>query len=81
MLSDITEVRQLYFGLMFIATVMYALAARRAHHDAPIWRAAPSPAAARLCVDAGADRTRCWRRVLVVEMVTHLSVKARKAPS
>ena len=41
MLSDVTEVWQLYFGLMFIATVMYApggLAGLVMMHG-PIWRA------------------------------------------
>ena len=44
MLSDVTEVWQLYFGLMFIATVMYApggLAGLFMMHG-PIWRAGAS---------------------------------------
>jgi len=79
MLSDVTEVWQLYFGLMFIATVMYApggLAGLIMMHG-PIWRAGAlsglfgayalllAPIA---LVTVGA--------VLVIEMMTHLGVKA-----
>jgi branched-chain amino acid transport system permease protein len=79
MLSDVTEVWQLYFGLMFIATVMYApggLAGLIMLHG-PIWRAGAITsllAAYALLVvpialvTAGA--------VLVIEMTTHLGVKA-----
>ena len=79
MLSDVTEVWQLYFGLMFIATVMYApggLAGLVMMHG-PIWRAGAlsglSAAYALMLVPialvaAGA--------VLVIEMTTHLGVKA-----
>jgi branched-chain amino acid transport system permease protein len=79
MLSDVTEVWQLYFGLMFIATVMYApggLAGLIMMHG-PIWRAGAlsglfgayalllAPIA---LVTVGA--------VLLIEMMTHLGVKA-----
>jgi branched-chain amino acid transport system permease protein len=79
MLSDVTEVWQLYFGLLFIATVMYApggLAGLIMMHG-PIWRAGAlsglfgayalllAPIA---LVTVGA--------VLVIEMMTHLGVKA-----
>ena len=79
MLSDVTEVWQLYFGLMFIATVLYApggLAGLIMMHG-PIWRAGAITsllAAYALLVvpialvTAGA--------VLVIEMMTHLGVKA-----
>ena len=63
MLSDVTEVWQLYFGLLFIATVMYApggLAGLIMMHG-PIWRAgALAGVLTRLCADAVADR-RAWR--------------------
>jgi branched-chain amino acid transport system permease protein len=78
MLSDITEVWQLYFGLMFIATVMYApggLAGLIMMHR-PFWRAGvlasilPAyalmlPPIALIAVGAA----------LIIEMITHLSVK------
>jgi branched-chain amino acid transport system permease protein len=78
MLSDVTEVWQLYFGLMFIATVMYApggIAGLIMMHR-PVWRAGALttllpgyllmllPLA---LLSAGA--------VLVIEMITHLGVK------
>ena len=62
MLSDVTEVWQLYFGLMFIATVMYApggLAGLIMMHG-PIWRAGALlgllPAYALMLVPIAADR-------------------------
>ncbi len=78
MLSDVTEVWQLYFGLMFIATVMYApggIAGLLMMHR-PIWRAGALmtliPAylvmllpLALLSVGA----------ILIIEMATHLGVK------
>ena len=59
MLSDVTEVWQLYFGLMFIATVMYAPGGLAGlHHDA--WADLAGRRRCRgargLCADAGADR-------------------------
>jgi branched-chain amino acid transport system permease protein len=79
MLSDVTEVWQLYFGLMFIATVMYApggLAGLIMMHG-PIWRAGALSGlfgayalllAPLALVTVGA--------VLLIEMMTHLGVKA-----
>jgi branched-chain amino acid transport system permease protein len=78
MLSDITQVWQLYFGLMFIAAVMYApggLAGLITLHG-PIWQAGaisrllPAYALTVLpfALVAGGG-------VLIVEMLTHLSVK------
>lgn len=79
MLSDITEVWQLYFGLMFIATVMYApggLAGLIMMH-APIWRAG---AIARLlpayALMLGPIALVAGGAVLIIAMITHLSVKA-----
>jgi len=84
MLSDITEVWQLYFGLMFIAVVLYApggLAGLIMMHG-PAWRARalgrllPSYALMTipvLMVTVGA--------VLVVELVSHLGVKALESPT
>jgi branched-chain amino acid transport system permease protein len=78
MLSDITEVWQLYFGLMFIATVMYApggLAGLIMMH-APIWRAGAIsrllPAYALMLVPTTLVAA---GGVLIVEMITHLSLK------
>jgi branched-chain amino acid transport system permease protein len=79
MLSDVTEVWQLYFGLMFVAAVMYApggLAGLLMLH-APLWRSGtlvrllPSylTMLAPLLLIAGAG-------ALIVEMVAHLAVKA-----
>src|SRR6185369_9105535 len=77
--SDVTEVWQLYFGLMFIAAVLYApggLAGLIMRHG-PVWRAgalprllpayalALLPLALALC---GA--------VMIIEMAAHLFVKA-----
>jgi branched-chain amino acid transport system permease protein len=82
MLSDITEVWQLYFGLIFIATVMYApggLAGLIMMH-APIWRAGAIsrllPAYALMLVPIALV---VGGGVLIVEMITHLSVKAAES--
>jgi branched-chain amino acid transport system permease protein len=79
MLSDVTEFWQLYFGLMFVAAVMYApggLAGLLMLH-APLWRAGtlvrlvPSylMMLVPLLLIGGAG-------VLIVEMAAHLAVKA-----
>jgi branched-chain amino acid transport system permease protein len=79
MLSDMTEVWQLYFGLLFIATVMYApggLAGLIMMHSS-IWRAGaigrllPAYALALIPLALVA-----FGAVLIIEMTTHLSVKA-----
>jgi branched-chain amino acid transport system permease protein len=79
MLSDITEVWQLYFGLMFIAAVMYApggLAGLIMMHG-PVWRAGALsrllPAYALLLVPLALA---LGGAVMIIEMVTHLFVKA-----
>jgi branched-chain amino acid transport system permease protein len=79
MLSDVTEVWQLYFGLMFIATVMYApggLAGLFMMHG-PIWRAGASvgvlAAYALMLVPIALVAVGA---VLLIEMTTHLGVKA-----
>ena len=82
MLSDITEVWQLYFGLMFIGIVMFAPGRhRRPHHDArPLWRRARRRCCGSLpayLIALGAGAVCCSRGVIVViEMSNHLSVKA-----
>ncbi|HEU0159171.1 MAG TPA: branched-chain amino acid ABC transporter permease [Hyphomicrobiaceae bacterium] len=79
MLSDVTEVWQLYFGLMFIATVMYApggLAGLIMMHG-PIWRAgALSGLAAAYALLLAPIALVAVGAVLVIEMMTHLGVKA-----
>ena len=83
MLSDITEIWQLYFGLMFIAVVMYApgglaglimmhrplLKAGRLGRVVPAYLLALIPA---LIAFGGA--------VLVIEMIAHLTTKASEGP-
>jgi len=79
MLSDVTEVWQLYFGLMFIATVMYApggLAGLFMMHG-PVWRAgALAPLMASYLIMLGPLALVGGAAVLVIEMTTHLGVKA-----
>ncbi len=79
MLSDVTEVWQLYFGLLFIATVMYApggIAGLIMMHG-PIWRAGalaklvPSYALMLMPMALLAGGI-----VLAIEMATHLGVKS-----
>jgi branched-chain amino acid transport system permease protein len=79
MLSDITELWQLYFGLMFMAAVMYApsgMAGLIMMH-APIWRAGaltrlvPSYLAALVPIALIATGS-----VTIVEMVAHLFAKS-----
>lgn len=79
MLSDFTEVWQLYFGLLFMATVVHApggLAGLVMMHR-PIWRAGALwkllPAYALLLVPVGLI---AGGAVMAIEMVTHLRVKA-----
>jgi branched-chain amino acid transport system permease protein len=79
MLSDVTEVWQLYFGLLFIATVMYApggLAGLFTMHG-PIWRAgAISGLIAAYALLLPPIALVATGAVLVIEMTTHLGVKA-----
>ncbi len=79
MLSDVTEVWQLYFGLMFIATVMYApggLAGLIMMHR-PVWRAGALgkllPGYAMMLVPIAFV---ALGAILVIEMTTHLGVKS-----
>jgi branched-chain amino acid transport system permease protein len=79
MLSDFTEVWQLYFGLLFMAIVMYApggLAGLVMMHR-PIWRAGALwrllPAYALLLVPVALV---AGGAVMVIEMATHLRIKA-----
>lgn len=79
MLSDFTEVWQLYFGLLFMATVVHApggLAGLVMMHR-PIWRAGALWRLLReyalLLVPVGLI---AGGAVMVIEMVTHLRVKA-----
>jgi branched-chain amino acid transport system permease protein len=87
MLSDITEVWQLYFGLLFIGMVMFApqgIAGLIMMHE-PLWHARAYGPMLRLAVTyliallpaliglAGA--------ILVIEMTYHISVKASDGPT
>jgi branched-chain amino acid transport system permease protein len=79
MLSDVTEVWQLYFGLMFIATVMYApggLAGLIMMHG-PVWRAgAMSGLMLAYALMLLPIALLTVGLILVIEMTTHLGVKA-----
>ena len=83
MLSDVTEVWQLYFGLMFIATVMYApggLAGLIMLHR-PIWRAGAMnkllPGYLLLLLPVALAGVGA---VMLIEMITHISVHASDGP-
>jgi branched-chain amino acid transport system permease protein len=83
MLSDVTEVWQLYFGLMFIATVLYApggIAGLIMMHR-PLWRAGAMakllPGYLLMIVPAALVAVGA---ILLIEMITHLSVKAAEGP-
>ncbi len=83
MLSDVTEVWQLYFGLMFIAVVMYApggLAGLIMRHG-PVWRAGALsrllPAYGLLLLPLALA---LGGAILVIEMAAHLFVKASEGP-
>jgi branched-chain amino acid transport system permease protein len=78
-LSDITEVWQLYFGLLFIAAVMYApggIAGLIMMHR-PVWRARALsrllPAYALMLAPIGLAASGA---VLIVEMIAHLAMNA-----
>ena len=84
MLSDVTEVWQLYFGLMFVAVVMYlpgglagvllshlaAVRAGAAHWLLPAYAVMALPAAA---VIAGT--------IMLIEMIAHVSLKSSDGPA
>jgi branched-chain amino acid transport system permease protein len=83
MLSDITEVWQLYFGLLFVGMVIFApfgisgllMMHAPLWHARVLWRIVPSyllASTAALIMLAGAS--------LVIEMAYHLSAKASEGP-
>jgi branched-chain amino acid transport system permease protein len=83
MLSDVTEVWQLYFGLLFIAVVMFApggLTGLILMHG-PVWRAGSFsqllPAYALVCVPLLLVG---FGVIMIVEMTVHLNVKAAEGP-
>jgi branched-chain amino acid transport system permease protein len=83
MLSDVTEVWQLYFGLLFVGMVMFApfgIAGLLMMH-APLWRAGTLarvvPAYA-LALAAGL--VLLTGVILLIEMTVHLTVKASDGP-
>jgi branched-chain amino acid transport system permease protein len=83
MLSDVTEVWQLYFGLLFVGMVMFApfgMAGFLMMHE-PLWRtgklARVLPAYA-LALAAGL--VALMGAILLIEMIFHLTVKASDGP-
>ena len=87
MLSDVTEVWQLYFGLLFIGMVMFApqgIAGLIAMHE-PLWQAGAYRAMLRLAMTyliALLPALICLAgAILVVEMTYHISVKASDGPA
>jgi branched-chain amino acid transport system permease protein len=82
MLSDVTEVWQLYFGLLFIGVVMFAprgIAGLIMMHE-PLWQARTYGAMLRLALTyliAAIPALICLvGAILVIEMTYHISVKA-----
>jgi branched-chain amino acid transport system permease protein len=83
MLSDYTNVWQLYFGLFFIATVMFApggLAHLIMIHRAPLraatlWRLAPAYA-----LLLGAISIFAAGAIMTIEMINHVMTKAAEGP-
>jgi branched-chain amino acid transport system permease protein len=82
MLSDVTDVWQLYFGLLFIGMVMFApngIAGLMMMH-APLWQARAYGSMLRLAltylVALGPALVLLAGLILVIEMTYHLSVKA-----
>ena len=84
MLSDVTEVWQLYFGLLFIATVMYApggiaglvMMHKPAWHAGAMLKLGPSYAAMLVpiaLISAGV--------ILLIEMTAHLGLKGADGPT
>jgi branched-chain amino acid transport system permease protein len=83
MLSDVTDVWQLYFGLLFVGMVMFApfgIAGLLMMHE-PLWRARTLPrvvpAYAMALVTGLATLTGV---LLAIEMTVHLTVKASDGP-
>jgi branched-chain amino acid transport system permease protein len=87
MLSDVTEVWQLYFGLLFIGMVMFApqgIAGLIAMHE-PLWQARAYGSMLRLALTyliALIPALVCLvGAILVIEMTYHISVKASEGPA
>jgi branched-chain amino acid transport system permease protein len=87
MLSDLTEVWQLYFGLLFIGVVMFApqgIAGLIMMHE-PLWQARAYGAMGRLALTyliALIPALVCLvGAILLIEMTYHVSVKASEGPA
>jgi len=83
MLSDVTEVWQLYFGILFIVMVMFApqgIAGLLAMHR-PLWRKGTlAKVAAAYALALPPALVMLTGAALVIEMTYHLSVKAADGP-
>ena len=87
MLSDLTDVWQLYFGLLFVAVVMFApngIAGLVMRHE-PLWQARAYGSMLRLAfaylIALGPALLLLAGLILVIEMGYHLSVKASEGPT
>jgi branched-chain amino acid transport system permease protein len=87
MLSDLTDVWQLYFGLLFVAVVMFApngIAGLVMRHE-PLWQASAYGSMLRLAlaylIALGPALLLLAGLILVIEMGYHLSVKASEGPT
>jgi branched-chain amino acid transport system permease protein len=84
MLSDITDVWQLYFGLLFIATVMFApggiahliMMHRPLWRAGTIWRLVPAYVMGLIVL-----LTLLAGIVLSIEMIAHFAIKAAEGPT
>jgi branched-chain amino acid transport system permease protein len=87
MLSDLTDVWQLYFGLLFIGVVVFApngIAGLVMRHE-PLWQARAYGAMLRLAlaylIALGPALLLLAGLIVVIEMSYHLSVKASEGPA
>ena len=87
MLSDLTEVWQLYFGLLFVGVVMFApsgIAGLVMRHE-PLWQARAYRSLLRLAlaylIALGPALLFLAGIILLIEMSYHLSVKAGEGPT
>ena len=87
MLSDLTDVWQLYFGLLFVAVVMFApngIAGLVMRHE-PLWQARAYGSMLRLAfaylIALGPALLLLAGLIMVIEMGYHLSVKASEGPA
>ncbi len=87
MLSDLTDVWQLYFGLLFIGVVMFApngIAGLVMRHE-PLWQARAYGSMLRLAfaylIALGPALLLLAGLILAIEMGYHLSVKASEGPT